>query len=243
MNRERFDRLLEDNHITEKEDSFAYNVFCYWYEENANATDKSDNCLTYKLKEYTFCRESKDLDLPFTAVMNWADMFGADIFLRTNPYSYIAADYKYSSCCYHPYKKNTWGITAHNSFSLKLQQVEDYCRDGLRYIICDRDITLESEENQKAAHFLKRYNWGKDSLVIEEKRSIIIIEVKRLCKLLGDEEEIIYQTVPQHKRNEQINGKNWDGRTIFFNYNIWPSIDVASPSKKENRATGGEEFF
>ena len=239
MDRDRFNKLLEDNHITKKEDSFAYNVFNYWYEENINATEKSDNCLSYKLKEYSFCRESVNLDLPFTAEMNWGSQFGADIFLKSNTHSYVAADYKHSNRLYHPYQKNPWGITAHNSFSLKLQQIEKYCREGLQYIICDRDITLEGKENKKAAYFLEKYNWGKDSLAIQEKRTIIIIEVKRLCTLLGDEEEIIYQTVPEHKRNEEINGKDWDGRTIFFNYNIWPSVDVTSTQEKKNRRTGG----
>ena len=227
MDREYFKRLLIKNDITKEHDSFAYNVFNYWYDSNGKETVKSDNCLTYKLKEYSFTKESHKLNLPFVAEMNWGDQFGADIFLKNGKYGYVAADYKHSKRIFHPYQKNPWGITAHTCFSLKLQQIEDYCNEGLKYIICDRDISLDDDENKKAAEFLKKYNWANESLEIEEKRSIIIIEVERLCTLLGNEEEVIYQTVPEHKRNETINGKNWDGRTIFFNYHIWPSIDVA----------------
>lgn len=239
MDKGAFKKLLFDNDITEKNDAFAYNVFNFWHENNGEETDKSDNCLTYKLKEYTFTRDSLKLQLPFIAEMNWSDQYGADIFLKSNTYDYVAADYKHSKRIFHPYKKNPWNITAHNCFSLKLQQVEAYCRDGLKYIVCDRDITLDDEENKKAAEFLKRYNWANESLDIEEKRTIIIIDVKRLCFLLGREEEIVHLTVPEHKRNETINGEDWDGRTILFSYHVWPSFEVTKTTQAKDRHTSG----
>ena len=51
MTRDTFNRLLKENDITEDNDSLAYTIFNYWYDSEDTVTDRSDNCLTFKMKE------------------------------------------------------------------------------------------------------------------------------------------------------------------------------------------------
>jgi hypothetical protein len=226
--------LLKENGITKESDPFAFSVFDYWYSPEIENDRRKFNCWKFKISEYVFCKESKSLALPFTAEMNWGDKYGADIFLRNGKYGFVAADYKVTETAFHIAQKNKWNITAHNWTSLKLNQVERYCEEGLRYIIIDRRIDANAPQNLKAQSFLKAFHWHEESFDLETKRTIIIVDLKRLCTLIGDNEEIIHQRVPEHERDYEINGYNWNGKTVCFNYNIWPCVELTHPKEKKD---------
>ena len=110
---------------------------------------KIKNCLSFKCDEYLFCKQSKDYKLGFTAELNWGSQYQADIFLRNGKYGYVAADYKLSQTAFHIAFENQWGITAHNWISLKLKQIEEYCNDGLRYIVYEEELTQTLKKTEK----------------------------------------------------------------------------------------------
>ena len=220
---------MDKKGITKTEDAFAYSSFTFWAtNEKKDIIDdkKIKNCLSFKCDEYLFCKQSKDYKLGFTAELNWGSQYQADIFLRNGKYGYVAADYKLSQTAFHIAFENQWGITAHNWISLKLKQIEEYCNDGLRYIVYERRINPDTKENRKAQSYLKAFNWNNSPEVLEKKKTIIIIDVPKLCNLIDTNEEVIFQTVPEHLRDYEINGKNWDGKTVCCNYNIWSSYEV-----------------
>ena len=72
--------------------------------------------------------------------------------------------------------------------------------------------------------FAERFNWTGRDLILDSKRTVIIVEVERLCKMIDKNEDVIFLVIPEDKRYDR-NG-SFSGDTIGFNYEIFSNINI-----------------
>ena len=218
--------LIKDYKLSEENDEYFLFSFRYWgrtYHQDVTS-DKVWNCLKGKIDEYLFVKDSKKFNLPFEVELNYGDPFGPDLYLKKSKFEIAPCDYKGQFGLYHPCQKNDFNITGENFTTLRRSQIDDYCKNGLSYILIDRNIDMSRDCNKRVLSFAERFNWTGRDLILDSKRTVIIVEVERLCKMIDKNEDVIFLVIPEDKRYDR-NG-SFSGDTIGFNYEIFSNINI-----------------
>ena len=207
-------------------DKLAMEHMKCWHKQHAwdlINSPKELSCCIGKIKEYLFTQKEFN-NLPFKFVMNWEDPFSFDMFLIKDEHSYVCLEYKNQAVTFHP-KENDFNINYDTFLTIRSSQAEEYCNSGLPYILIDKNLNDTLKTNQKALSYAIKYPWPKKKMELTGGRSLHLVDVKTLCKMLESKTNYLQLNIPYHERGNH-NGKQFNGSTYAFSSELFTTYRI-----------------
>tara|TARA_B100000287_G_scaffold434337_1_gene498511 strand:- start:1928 stop:2680 length:753 start_codon:yes stop_codon:yes gene_type:complete len=180
-------------------------------------------CAIGKIQEYKFTKESVNFDLDFNFHMNWESPYTFDMYLVKGIHEHIPLEFKTQRVTYHP-RKNDFNVNYDTFLTLRTSQIPKYCEEGLPYILIDKNLDNSHKTNQKALDYAIRYPWPERKMKLTGGRSLHLVDVETLCKMLDTESNYLQLNIPYYERGKH-NGK-FTGDTIAFSSELFPEYRI-----------------
>tara|TARA_Y100001938_G_C8098576_1_gene439909 strand:- start:4132 stop:4872 length:741 start_codon:yes stop_codon:yes gene_type:complete len=219
-----FNEFNLDKHVPK--DRLAMEHMRCWHNQfdwNLIENPKQLHCAIGKLQEYKFTEESNDFNLDFKFQMNWESPYAFDMYLVKDVHNHICLEYKSQKVTYHP-KKNDFNVNYDTFLTLRTSQIPKYCEEGLPYILIDKNLDNSHKTNQKALNYALRYPWPEKKMNLTGGRSLHLVDLETLCKMLETESNYIELNIPYYERGKQ-NGR-FNGDTIAFSSELFPEYKL-----------------
>ena len=155
--------------------------------------------------------------------MNWESPYTFDMYLVKDVHNHICLEYKSQKVTYHP-KENDFNVNYDTFLTLRTSQIPKYCEEGLPYILIDKNLDNSHKTNQKALNYALRYPWPKKKMNLAGGRSLHLVDVETLCKMIETKSNYIELNIPYYERGKH-NGK-FSGDTIAFSSELFPSYSI-----------------
>ncbi len=223
--------LLKKHNV---EDDYARCVFFNWaneYEFSFDSTAKQAWAMESKIVEYVFCKESKEFNLDYHFEFNWNGMFDHDMWLVKSKYNWIPVDYKKQRNTLHPHKPNEYNIHSGNFCTLRDDKISKMCSEELPLVVIDRDIDFRMKNNSRVLFFKKKFDWTEEKFELSDSRHIVVCPVDKLCEMREKKDQVIELVIPKEKRYAR-NGKEFNGKSLCFSFELFDTIDISEHQKK-----------
>ena len=200
-------------------------LFDYWLKKHNVDLENAMQlqCFRSEVFEYDFVRRSREWGLGNAKFeYNWNGMYDHDVWYVENRFSWLPCEVKHATTTFAP-KQNDFGLSCHNFLPIRLSQLQRYCTEGLEMCVWLREVSMDNPANQRVCKFI-RINGVDDGQELVSSKTLVFVDIKRLCDMYVRKQRILELRIPYAKRPLS---ERHDGRCLAFRYDDFPNIPLA----------------